>query len=189
MQDRFTYSDDEIKALINCHYHRIVAYIRKVLGNQAPVCDAEDLLHDAVCLFIEKKVEVSSEKAPGYLFSIVRNLTLNHITRNKDKYLIREEDYAASAWDTLAIMDYEGRIDANDRTIDTIGIEEVIEHHETFSPRMRDIFYKSRIEGLTNREIAEELQISTRAVEQYLQQSVANYRRFFGFDSKKSRNN
>ena len=56
MQDRFTYSDDEIKALINCHYHRIVAYIRKFLGNHAPVCDAEDLLHDAVCLFIEKKV-------------------------------------------------------------------------------------------------------------------------------------
>ena len=46
--------------------------------------------------------------------------------------------------------------------------------------RTRDIFYMSRIEGMTHSEIAEILGISTRAVEKHLQNSVQEYRRHFG---------
>lgn len=190
MKNKFTYSEEEIKELINGHYHRIIAYIRKSLGKQTQACDAEDIFHDAICQFIERKAELSVEKAPAYLFRIVRNRTLNHITRNKvDRHSVHNDDFAADAWNTLAMLDYEGTMVTNERIIETIGIEDVIGHHETFTPRMREIFYSSRIEGLTNREIAEKLHISTRAVEQYLQQSVAEYRRFYGLETPKSKSN
>ena len=52
---------------------------------------------------------------------------------------------------------------------------------------MREVFYLSRIEGLTHREIADKLQISTRMVERYLQQSVVEYRTFFGINSTDSK--
>ena len=190
MKTNFTYSEEEIKALIDCHYHRIIAYIRKLLGKKTQVCDAEDIFHDAICQFIERKAELTKDKAPAYLFRIVRNRALNHITRNKvDKHAVHNDELVTDAWNTLAMLDYEGTVASNDRIIKTVGIEEVIEHSETFSPRMREIFYTSRIEGLTNREIADKLQISTRAVEQYLQQSVAEYRRFYGLDATKSKSN
>ena len=190
MKNDFTYSEEEIKELIDCHYHRIIAYIRKLLGNQTQICDAEDIFHDAICQFIEKKAEITKDKTPAYLFRVVRNRALNHITRNKvDKHAVHNDDLVADAWNTLAMLDYEGTVASNDRIIKTVGIEEIIEHSETFSPRMREIFYTSRIEGLTNREIAEKYQISTRTVEKYLQQSVAEYRRFYGLDATTSKSN
>ena len=182
MKSKFTYSEEEIRELIHCNYSRIIAYIRKLLGKQVSVCDAEDIFHDALCQFIEKRAELTSDKAAAYLFRIVRNRTLNHITRNKPT--VYTDDYAASAWDTLAMLDYEGVIATKDKQVDEVGIEEVIEYYETFSPRMREVFYLSRIEGLTHREIADKLQISTRMVERYLQQSVVEYRRFFGLNSR-----
>ena len=76
----------------------------------------------------------------------------------------------------------------NEKPVDIVGIEDIIGYSDTFSPRMREIFYLSRIEGLTHREIAERLQISTRMVERYLQQSVIEYRSFFGLNSHDSKN-
>jgi RNA polymerase sigma-70 factor (ECF subfamily) len=189
MKSKFTYSEEEIRELIHCNYSRIIAYIRKLLGKQAQVCDAEDLFQDALYQFIEKRADITTDKAAGYLFRIVRNRTLNHLTRNKlDKLAVHTDDYAASAWDTLAMLDYEGTIETNEKPVDSVGIEDIIGYSDTFSPRMREIFYLSRIEGLTHREIAERLQISTRMVERYLQQSVIEYRSFFGFNSHDSKN-
>ena len=189
MKKNFTYSEEEIRELIHCNYSRIIAYIRKLLGKQAQVCDAEDLFQDALCQFIEKRADITTDKAARYLFRIVRNRTLNHLTRNKlDKLAVHTDDYAASAWDTLAMLDYEGTVATNDKSVDSIEIEEIIGYSETFSPRMREVFYLSRIEGLTHREIADKLQISTRMVERYLQQSVIEYRSFFGLNSHDSKN-
>ena len=190
MKNKFTYSEEDIRELIHCNYSRIITYIRKLLGKQARICEAEDLFQDALCQFIEKRADLTTDKAAGYLFRIVRNRTLNHLTRNKlDKLTIHADNYTASAWDTLAMLDYEGTIETNEKPVDIVGIEDIIGYSDTFSPRMREIFYLSRIEGLTHREIAERLQISTRMVERYLQQSVIKYRNFFGVnppDSKSS---
>ena len=42
----------------------------------------------------------------------------------------------------------------------------------------------SRIEGMTHKQIADELGISTRAVEKHLQNSINEYRRHFGFNKR-----
>ena len=85
------------------------------------------------------------------------------------------------------MLDYEGTVATNDKSVDSVEIEDIIGYSETFSPRMREVFYLSRIEGLTHREIADKLQISTRMVERYLQQSVVEYRTFFGLNSHDSK--
>ena len=127
MKKNFTYSEEEIRELIHCNYSRIIAYIRKLLGKQAQVCDAEDLFQDALCQFIEKRADITTDKAAGYLFRIVRNRTLNHLTRNKlDKLAVHTDDYAASAWDTLAMLDYEGTVATNDKSVDSVEIEDII---------------------------------------------------------------
>ena len=184
MKKPFTYTEEEVRELILANYSRMIAYIRRMLGKQSVVCDAEDLFHDALCQFIEKRTEITSDKASAYLFRIVRNRTLNYLTRNHSgKPADRNDEHTVSAWDTLAVLDYEGVVEERVRPVDMIGIEELIGYSETFSPRMREIFHMSRVEGMTHREIANHIGISTRAVERYLQQSVAEYRRFFGMDN------
>ena len=59
-------------------------------------------------------------------------------------------------------------------------ITDVLDFSNFLPERTRDIFYMSRIEGMTHSEIAEILGISTRAVEKHLQNSVQEYRRHFG---------
>ena len=70
------------------------------------------------------------------MFRIVRNRALNHITRNKvDKHAVHTDDLVTDAWNTLAMLDYEGTVTRNDRIIQNVGIEEVLSiprlsHHE-----------------------------------------------------------
>ena len=59
-------------------------------------------------------------------------------------------------------------------------ITDVLDFSNFLPERTRDIFYMSRIEGMTHSKIAEILGISTRAVEKHLQNSVQEYRRHFG---------
>ena len=63
---------------------------------------------------------------------------------------------------------------------DAYDITDVLDFSNFLPERTRDIFYMSRIEGMTHSEIAEILGISTRAVEKHLQNSVQEYRRHFG---------
>lgn len=85
------------------------------------------------------------------------------------------------------MLDYEGTIATNDKSVDSVEMENIIGCSETFLPRMREVFYLSHIEGLTYREIADKLQISTRMVERYLQQPVVEHRTFFGLNSTDSK--
>lgn len=183
MGHKFGYTEEEMRELILRNYSRMVAYIRRLLGHQIVVCEAEDLFHDSICQFLEKRAEIEAAKVDAYLFRIVRNRTLNHITRNHtDRLHVTHSNEALSAWDTLASLDYEGDNSSNTQTIDLLDINEIIQYSESFSPRMRRIFYMSRIEGLTHQEIAEQLGISIRSVERDLQHSVTEFRRFFGYN-------
>lgn len=182
MKAAFTYSEQEVRELILQHYPRLISYIRKLLSGHAVVYDAEDIFQDALCQFVEKRAELAADKAAAYLFRIVRNKTLNHLTRNRiDKLSLHVDSQVVSAWDTLALLDYGDVEERGVGGVDELGVEDIIAYSENFSPRMKEIFYMSRVEGLTHREIAERIGISTRAVERYLQQSVAEYRRFFGY--------
>ena len=67
---------------------------------------------------------------------------------------------------------------------DAYDITDVLDFSNFLPERTRDIFYMSRIEGMTHSEIAEILGISTRAVEKLLQNSVQEYRRHFGISDR-----
>ena len=183
MERKFGYSEEEMREVILRNYPRMVAYIRRLLGHQSVICEAEDLFHDSVCQFLEKHTEVSVDLGGPRIISNVRNRTLNHLTRNHtDRISLSRDNRVLSAWDTLASLDYEGSGESDIKSVDFLDIDEIIQYSESFSPRMRNVFYMSRIEGLTHNEIAERLGISVRSVERDLQHSVTEFRRFFNYD-------
>lgn len=184
MTELFGYTEQEMRDLILRNYPRMITYIRRLLGCQTVACEAEDLFHDALCQLLESRAEVCVAKIDAYLFKIVRNRTLNHLTRNySDRVSLRADNSVLSAWDLLASVDYEGCAEEGVQPIDAMTINDILKYSESFSPRMREIFFMSRVEGLSHREIAERLGISVRSVERDLQHSVVEFRRFFGYDN------
>ena len=195
MDDRmFTYSESEVRDLVLKIHPRIVPYIRSLLsrGGQRPAAinNAEDIFYDVLCNFLDKHIESSSDKVPAYLFKAVRNRCHNILNRNKEENsAVRLDDMPLSAREIIAAADFDEDSDfgfeediviGSEKATPSLDISAILDFSNYLPERTRDIFYMSRIEGMTHAEIAEALGISTRAVEKHLQNSVQEYRRHFG---------
>ncbi|MBO5814044.1 MAG: sigma-70 family RNA polymerase sigma factor [Alistipes sp.] len=173
----FSYSDEEVREVVVHLYPRMIAYIRKMLGGRDLSITAEDVFQSAICTFLEKRPLISRDKVSAYIARIVRNDLLNRLTRNSvENHTVNVDFRQASAMDVLfAAEGGEERV----VELDSVAVSDIVNFSESFSPRMREVFYLSRVKCLTHREIAEQLGISTRMVERYLAQSVALYRQHF----------
>ena len=161
-------------------------YINSLLSRGGRQCyalnNAEDIFYDVLCAFLDKRIEISSDKVPAYLFKAVRNKCYNIISRNKEENsAIRFDELPLSAREIIAAADFGDESDIPGEKVQQLpDITDVLDFSNFLPERTRDIFYMSRIEGMTHSEIAEILGISTRAVEKHLQNSVQEYRRHFG---------
>ena len=98
----------------------------------------------------------------GYLFRIARNLVYNKARRRVyefafNKYLAEQEVYAASTEDAMAFEEI-SRL-----------LEEV---YETLPPVRKKVFMMSRIEGLSNSEIAAQLNTSSSNIENHINKAI-----------------
>lgn len=180
----FTYTEDEVRELVLKLHPRITAYIRGILGGGKSKIQADDIFHDVLFTFLDRRIKIPASKVQAYLYRMVKNKCLNMVTRpNIESSSISIDNITASAWETLASLDFTAQIPEVEE--DTMPeINEIIAYSGQLPERTRDIFYMSRIEGMTHKQIADELGISTRAVEKHLQNSINEYRRHFGFNKR-----
>ena len=69
----------------------------------------------------------------------------------------------------------------NDETLETQELQRLI-HEAIFSlpPKCRDVFNKSRMDNLSNKEIAEQMNISVKAVEGHISRALKQIRAYLG---------
>ena len=175
----FTYSEEEMKDLLLRIYSRMVRYIQAIIHGS--VAEAEDILYNTLTKMLEKKPLILKNKVEGYLFRAVRNECLNIISRKTiERDMVSIDRVSDSAWELLAVADFDDFVvDLADRSDSGFAIDEILKLSETLSPRTREIFHLSRIEGLTQEEISAELGISVRAVQKHLKATVDEYRRHY----------
>lgn len=183
----FTYTDEEVSALVIKVYPRIVAYIRGFFGASRFAAQAEDIFHDVLCAFLDRRAVIARSRVQAYLFRSVKNRCLNIAARNRIERLSVSLDSVSAAWDSLSALDCMAHEPDYDTDESDVRLDDVMAYSATLPERTRDIFYMSRIEGMTHREIAERLGISVRAVEKHLQNSTLEYRRHFGFGNETSK--
>ena len=159
-------TESGFKTLYKSYYSKLMRFARYYTLCEA---DAENIVQDVFVLLWEKK-EATENKVllASYLFTMVKNRCLDYLKHKsiveEYKLYIEENHYYEVRFKigSLQGMDSEALDDEAIRTLLTHALE-------TLPPRCREIFIKGKLEGMKYKEIAKEMEISEKTVENQMQ--------------------
>jgi RNA polymerase sigma-70 factor (family 1) len=152
--------------IFNRHYEYIRNYLFYLSGD---IKLAEDLVQDVFLQLWETRNNVKDETVGSYLFTIARNCFLK--SRRKQKYDLKfrstyfEHFEHESPEFLLEMKDFDEKLQSS-----IAGLPE----------KCRIIFLMHRIDGISYREIAENLGVSIKAVEKQMSKALALLRKKLG---------
>lgn len=163
-------SKGEIKAfndLFQLYGNRIYRF---ALGYLKSAPDTEELVQDVFLKVWEKRFELKENLSfKSYIFTIAFNIIRKHFvkkaltTRYFEQQVIEDADLS-----TIQNIDFQSTKKAIDLLVDQLPA------------RRKDVFIKSRFEGLTVKEIADELGTSPKTVENQLGEALKFIRNHLG---------
>lgn len=129
---------------------------------------AQDITQDVFVMLYERKETLEIQTSiKGFLYTAVRNRCLDHLKSVK----IHDRHHEEIQRSTQQMTSQE------DDTIERIALQQKIHNEISKLPvRNQKIFKLSRLEGKTNQEIAEILQISKRTVETHISNALKKLR-------------
>ncbi|MDP2335783.1 MAG: RNA polymerase sigma-70 factor [Bacteroidota bacterium] len=157
-------------------YNKYVPRLYYFVFEYVPLVDiVENIIQDTLMTLWDKKAELTDNTNLGaYLFTVAKNNCL---------YKLRDQRYKQKLFESSDVdgLELKANLDAL-HTLDTSSfafteIEQIIE--ETLSqlpPQCRTIFNMSRFDDKKNKEIAEELGISVKAVEGHITKALKLFR-------------
>lgn len=161
---------DEVafKVLYNQYFPRLFYFIREFIHADDI---SENIVQDTFATLWEKRGILEEDmNISSYLYSVARNNCL---------YRLRDQRYKQKLFTSGLIAPNE--LNQNLKALDAIDtsvlvfneIEQIIDKTlDDLPPQCRKVFTLSRFEGLKNREIAEELNITIKAVEGHMTRSL-----------------
>jgi RNA polymerase sigma factor (sigma-70 family) len=139
--------------------------------------DIEDIVHETFLRTYAAGISTQIQSPRAFLFKTAKNLALKHL----DKSSVR-------------LTDYVGDLDALEVSMDEFSTEAQVETQERFLAfcravrtlplQCRRVFILRKVYGLTQKEVAEQLEISISTVEKHLAQGIIKchqYMRSRGF--------
>lgn len=155
-------SKGEIKAfneLFQLYGQRIFRFANGYLKS---VTDAEELVQEVFMKVWEKRGELKENLSfKSYIFTIAFNIIRKHFLKKAlDNKFLEQQVSNDTDLNTIQNIDYQSTKNLLDNLI------------EQLPPRRKAVFIKSRIEGLTIKEIAKELGTSPKTVENQLSEAV-----------------
>lgn len=135
--------------------------------------DAKGVVQDAFIKLWEQGVNLHSEaEVKNYLFIVVRNKCLNLLRDRKKKY-----PGEADAGNLLAAINYRLLTETGEDVLLFRELSEKIQASvANLSPQCREVFRMSRFDDLPNKEIAQKLDISVKAVEANITRALKSLR-------------
>lgn len=136
--------------------------------------EAEEIVQEVILKLWENKENLHNiASLKSYLYRAVYNRSLNYLN-----HLSKEIKYRDKAWVELKKKE----LAATDKILETELETQIAEAVDKLPARCREVFELSRFSGLKNKDIAEQLNISIKAVEanisralQSLRQSLKEY--------------
>ena len=155
----------EFEELFRNYFTPLMAFSRRILGDEE---DAREVVHQVFINLWEKRRELDlSTSLKSYLFTSVNNRSLN-VIRDRRKFSSEEVPERAGEWDVSTQME-------------AMELEEKIRAAiDTLPERCREIFELNRFEGLKYSEIATQLDISVKTVENQMTKALKLLREQLG---------
>jgi RNA polymerase sigma-70 factor (ECF subfamily) len=154
-------------------FPRMLGYCSLFINDQA---QANDLVQDCFVRLWEKRQTIDPRQSvESLLFVMLRNRCLNYL-RDKKNDLIEKKISALEETELqhLYQLDFTGR---EEKSIEEQLIEAIKEAVEELPEKRKLVFIGAKIEGKKNKDVAEELGISVKAVEKHLHQAKEQIRK------------
>ena len=157
-------SDERIfEQVFRDHYQAMANFALKYLGDPDL---AEEVVQEVFSTVWQKADQISVKtNMKSYLYGAVRNFCLNHIKHQKvEQTYVSRSLHAHNAFDISDILEYDELKSKIDEAL------------EELPPKCREIFELSRFEEKKYKEIAEELGISQKTVENQMGKALKHMR-------------
>ena len=155
-------NDSALEELFNYYYPRLYKFSKSFLKMEEGI---DDLLQEVFVKIWQNRKNISSTATfNSYIFTITRNLLLNELRSRLNNQKIKDKLQELSVAEEYSLF---SQIEYND-------LQEKIDLAIAELPsRQKEIFSLSRKDGLSHKEIAEKLEISTKTVEYHIAQSTS----------------
>lgn len=157
------------KQIFNRYEKKLLFYTMAIVKSKG---QAKDIVQETLIkLWMNRQKLDSNQSLSGYLHTIARNMSLNHLKRAGYDEKLRE-----TMWEK--IQEIQQRVKVEE---DLFGRESsllVQEAIQQLSPRRKQVFKLSREEGLTHQEIASQLDISPNTVKNQIVSAMKEIRAY-----------
>lgn len=158
--------------IYNSYYRKSFLYVKSYLHDDLV---AEDIVSDSLIKLWEQMKREEIDPLAPYLFTILKNRTLDHLKHQSIKRDVH------SALEKAQLRDLEIRtasLESSDpREIFSAEIQQIIERTlQSLPEKTREVFLMSRFGNKSHKEIAEIFNISVKGVDYHIMQSVKELR-------------
>ena len=152
------------KEVFRLLYPRLKGYCKLFVSNDSQV---EDIIQESFIVLWEKRNSIKPDKSiESFVFVIIRNRCLNYLKKQKletgeidlDNMNVEELQY-------LYQLDF---TEKEDKSMEELLIASFQSAVEELPEKMKEVFTKCKIQGLKQKEVAEELGISLKMVEKHI---------------------
>lgn len=164
------FSDESFKRLFDNYKNRLYGYVLAITHSHYT---AEEITQEIfIKLWLCRDILCQVENLDGYIFTIARNKTLNHLRKAAyDVRLLRELQERASSANTTNNVEERAMVSEYDRLLqDALAL---------LSPQRRLVYQLSRQRGLNHEEIAHQLQLSRHTVKNHMVEALRFIRHYF----------
>lgn len=157
-------NDDKkaLEELFNYYYPRLYQFSKSFLKLEDGI---DDILQEVFLKIWKNRATISSsETFNPFIFTITRNMLLNELRSRMSKQNVKNEILKLSVHNeyySFEKLEYGELKETVDRIVNNLP------------EKQREVFLLSRYEGLSHKEIAERLNISTKTVEYHISQSIS----------------
>ena len=148
--------DFAVQALYSNHHGWLNTWLRCRLGNAA---DAADLAQDTFVRLLQRTERFELKAPRAFLRTIARGLVIDHW---------RREEIERAYLETIAHLPEAQTPSAESHALVLELLESIARMLEGLKPKVRKAFLLAQCEGLTHKQIAEQMGLSLRSVERYI---------------------